>query len=157
MTLQSLQRRIVGLSILIGSMAALVFTAAPSAAFDTELRAGVFMDADAFALGGGLLAPMGSRWFFNPNVEFAFGDQDLVVVSGDFHYDFAASGGMSPWLGVGPTILMRDRAGDGSDTDVGLNILAGLGATRGTARPFAQVRGVIADDSQVVLTGGIRF
>jgi hypothetical protein len=157
MALQSIQRPIVGLSMLILLVAGTTLSPARASAFDSELRAGVFMDADAFALGGGFLAPVGNRWFFNPNAEFAFGDQDLVAVSGDFHYDFAGSNGMSPWLGLGPTILMRDTPGDGSDTDVGLNVLAGLGGTRGTLRPFAQVRGIVADNSQVVLTGGIRF
>jgi hypothetical protein len=132
------------------------------AAMDTDLRAGVYTDSEAIGVGAGLLTPVGSssRWFFNPNVEIGFGDEEnLIGVNGDFHYDFYNSGnsGMSAWFGGGPAILMTNPDNGDSQTDLGLNVLTGLGGTSGAVRPFAQVKGIITDESQVVLQGGIRF
>src|SRR6266850_6973726 len=70
------------------------------AAVDADLRAGVFLDADAVGVGGGVLTRVGSegRWFFNPNLEVGFGDhENIVAMNGDFHYDFAKDNGMSVW------------------------------------------------------------
>ena len=132
------------------------------AAMDTDLRAGVYTDSEAIGVGAGLLTQVGStsRWFFNPNVEIAFGDEEnLVGLNGDFHYDFysSANSGMSAWLGGGPAVLMSNPDAGDTQTDLGLNVLAGLGGNGGTVRPFAQVKGIITDESQVVLQGGIRF
>jgi hypothetical protein len=60
-------------------------------------------------------------------------------------------------MGAGPALLVSDLGDDASDTDVGLNLLTGIGASRGDVRPFGQIRGVIADQSEVVLAGGIHF
>jgi len=130
------------------------------AAVDADLRAGVYPDADAVAVGGGVLAPVGANtgWYFNPNVEVAIGDRsDLVAMSGDFHYDFASRAGTSFWVGAGPAVLMTGRDGRDRDTDLGINVLTGLGARRGDVRPFAQLRGTMSDHSQIALAGGVRF
>jgi hypothetical protein len=134
--------------------------ARPAAAeVDVDLRAGVYMDAEAFAVGAGLLSPLGSHnWFFNPNLEIAFGDNaNMVSLNGDIHYDFAGSSSMSMWLGAGPALLVRDPDGGSSDTNLGLNVFTGITGTRGSVRPFAQLKGVVSDNSEVVLQGGIRF
>lgn len=125
---------------------------------DTDLRAGVYTDLSAFAIGGGLLSPMGSRWFFNPNVELAVADGGrLFTINGDFHYDLPSEGPMSFYLGGGPALLFSDPEGrGGSDTDFGLNLLAGVSGL-GTPRPFAQLRGIFANGNEVALMGGIRF
>ena len=129
------------------------------AAVDVDLRAGVYMDAEAFGVGAGLLSPLGSHnWFFNPNLEIAFGDNaNLVSLNGDIHYDFAGSSNMSMWIGAGPALLMTDPDGGESDTNLGLNVLTGITGTHGSVRPFAQLKGVVSDNSEVVLQGGIRF
>ncbi len=113
------------------------------AGVDPEVRAGLYPEADAVSVGGGLLTQMGSRsrWFFNPNVEVAMGDRDIVALSGDVHYDFANEGNASFWVGAGPTVLVTDRPGADADTDLGLNLLTGVGGSRGNVRPFAQLRG----------------
>ena len=131
-----------------------------SAGTDVDLRMGVYPDADAFAFGGGLLTDIGhtSNWYFNPNIEFAMGDtRDLMILSGDFHYDFGATSGLSIWAGGGPALLMNNPDHGDSSTDFGLNALMGLGARSGNVRPFGQIRGTIADNSQLALQGGIRF
>jgi hypothetical protein len=130
------------------------------AVVDGDVRAGVYPDVDAVSVGGGVLAPVGhsGRWYFNPNLEVAMGgSRDIVAMSGDFHYDFAEQGNTSFWMGGGPAILVTDRASGNNDTDLGINVLTGVGARRGDVRPFAQLRGTMANDSQVALSAGIRF
>lgn len=141
----------------------LSLVAAPRNAMATvvgDVRAGVYPDADAVSVGGGVLAPVGQsgHWFFNPNLEVAMGDsRDIVAMSGDFHYDFAEQGSASFWMGGGPALLVTDRTSGSSDTDLGVNVLTGVGSRRGDVRPFAQLRGTVANNSQVSLSAGIRF
>src|SRR5262249_23861190 len=97
-------------------------------------------------------------WYFNPNIEFAMGDtRDLKVLSGDFHYDFGATSGLSIWAGGGPALLMNNPDVGETTTDFGLNALMGVGDRSGSGRPFGQVGGTIADHGQLALQGGIRF
>jgi hypothetical protein len=134
--------------------------ASARAAVDGDLRAGVFVDPDAVGVGAGVLAPVSSdhRWFFNPNLEVGFGDnENIIAMNGDFHYDITENTNMSVWMGAGPAVLVTDPDAGSSRTDLGLNLLTGLGGTTGSVRPFAQLKGVVADQSQVVLQGGIRF
>ena len=127
---------------------------------DTDLRAGYYVDAEAFGVGVGLISPMGSshHWYFNPNLEFAFGDEaNLFSVNGDMHYDFATFKSSQMWLGAGPALLMTDPDGGDSDTNLGLNVFTGITAVRGGSRPFAQLKAVLSDNNEVVLQAGIRF
>ena len=128
------------------------------AGVDGDVRAGV-TDGDRVAVGGGLLTQVGSsrHWYFNPNVDMTVGDnRDQFAMNGDFHYDLNTSG-PAFWVGGGPALMVVDRDGADNDTDVGLNVLTGIGKKHGDVRPFAQLRGTIADDSQVQIAGGVRF
>jgi hypothetical protein len=131
------------------------------AAVNADVRAGVYPSADAVSVGGGVLANMGgedSHWYFNPNVEVAMGDRkDIVAMSGDFHYDFDTQSNTAFWMGAGPAVLVTDRKDASSDTNLGMNVLTGVGAKRGQVRPFAQLRGTVASEGQVTIAGGIRF
>lgn len=129
-----------------------------SAGTDVDLRAGYYSDMSAVTLGGGFLSSMGSSWFFNPNLEVAFGDGGtMTAMSGDFHYDFASNGNLSPYLGLGPTLLFANPDRGSSNTNLGMNLLGGVSGLSGTVRPFAQIKAVLADNSEVALMGGIRF
>jgi len=134
-----------------------------NAAVATDIRAGVYTDVDAVGVGAGLLTPIGRddyRWYFNPNAELAFGDRDFVSLNGDVHYDLSYQQPTSFWLGAGPAVIMRDDVNNDRQTDMGVNLLAGFGATRGTVRPYGQLKGVVVDDndrSGVALMGGVRF
>ncbi len=149
-----------GLAAVILTAAALLAPAVSAAATDTDLRAGIYPDANALALGAGILADVGAGggWYFNPNVELAMGGRrDVVAMSGDFHYDFAENRSTSFWMGAGPAVLLTSRRGGDRETDVGLNVLTGLGARRGEVRPFAQLRGTLAGSGELALAGGVRF
>lgn len=131
---------------------------------DIDLRGGVYTDIEEGFVGGGVLMPVTGNWYFNPNVEYVFVDPgSLWTVNGDFHYDFAQVGDWSIWAGGGPAVLFRDfdddrpgRRGD-DDTDVGANLIAGIGMVSGGVRPFGQVKVVLADDTEAVLAVGLRF
>lgn len=126
-----------------------------AAQLDGDFRAGVNLDADAVTIGGGVLLDLEHRggWYFNPNVEAGISDdEDILSMSGDFHYDFESTRGATFYLGAGPTLLSRRDQGD-----FGLNLLAGLAGRHGQVRPFAQFKGVVADRDELVLMGGVRF
>jgi hypothetical protein len=143
------------------ALALAISTAAVArASVDADVHAGIVMDPDAVALGGGLLADVGSpgSWYFNPTVDLALADaRDMVSLNGDFHYDFTQSRSTSFWMGAGPALIWTDRVGRDADTDVGMNLLAGLGGRSGEVRPFGQLKGTVADNSSIMLSGGIRF
>ena len=129
------------------------------AGVDADVRAGVFTNADAVGVGAGILTPIGDRrdrWYANPNAEVAVGNDNLFSLNGDFHYDVSNQRTTSVWLGAGPAIIVQDHKGD-SNTDLGMNLLAGMGKTRGNVRPYGQIKGVVSDNSGVALVGGIRF
>jgi hypothetical protein len=152
--------RRIAILILISGAAWTMGVGSARAGVDTDLRAGVYMDANAVGVGAGVLTPVSSdnRWFFNPNLEVGFGDnENLILMNGDFHYDLNQSNNMSVWMGAGPAVIVTDPSVGNSRTDVGLNLLTGLSGTNGSVRPFAQLKGIVADNSQVVLQGGIRF
>jgi hypothetical protein len=150
-----------GLFVAAVSAALLGFVAAPAGAqTDFGLRAGAYLENSDPFVGLELLTRMGSSdWFFNPNVEFVFADQrDRITGNFDFHYDFRVTGDYYLWAGAGPAILYTD--GDGardSETDAGLNLLAGIGWRLSNLTPYAQVKVVVSDDSELVAAVGVRF
>ena len=149
-----------GPAVMLGLLATVALTGSPAAAangdVDVDLRAGVYMDADAPAVGGGILMSVGggySGWYFNPNIEFAFRDNDTeAALSGDFHYDFPTGNSISPYVGLGPSILFTDN-----DNDFALNVLGGIAGRRGEVRPFGQLKALIGGNDEIALMGGIRF
>lgn len=146
---------------LAAGVAVLAWNPAPAnAGTDYDLRLGYYTDAQGLAVGAGLLSSVGSsaRWFFNPNVEMAFGDAtNNLTLNGDFHYDFAHSDAMSFYMGAGPAVIHTDPEFADSNTDLGLNLFGGVTGTRGSSRPFLQLKGILSDDTEVALMGGIRF
>lgn len=132
---------------------------ASAAGVDGDIRGGYYFDSERAHIGGGIVTSMSrdGRWYLNPNLELALSDgSDLFALSGDFFYTFPTSPGTMFWLGGGPALLIEDSAVD-SETSAGLNILGGVGGRRGDIRPFGQFKAVLSDNSEVVLTGGIRF
>jgi len=138
----------------------LAWTVPARAQTDAEVRVGFYTDPDAVSFGGGILTPLSTSepWMFNPNVEFAIGDfANVIALNADFHYDFPTGSSLAYWMGAGPAVLFTDRDVGGTDTDIGLNIIAGLGARYGAARPFVQMKGVVGGDSRLAIAGGMRF
>jgi len=130
------------------------------ASIDGDVRAGAYTDADAGMVGGGVLMDIDSthHWYFNPNLEIAFPENaDLMTVNGDFHYDFPGASKVTYWVGAGPALRFEDPEFGNRDTDLGANLLAGIGSRQGDVRPFGQLKVTIADDSEAVILFGVRF
>lgn len=141
-------------------LAVLLFVAWPAGAVDFGVRAGGYLeDHDPF-VGLELLHRLGgSKWFFNPNVEFVFADErDRVAASFDFHYDFRTRTTYTLWAGGGPAVIFREGQGRNDDeTDFGVDLLGGIGWPIQSVTPYAQLKIVLSDDSEVVAAVGVRF
>lgn len=127
---------------------------------DFGVRGGFYDDADAGFIGGELLWGLTRQWYFNPNFEHVFVDNgDLNTISADIHYDLPTRSPFYVWLGGGPTVMLRDPdCNSCSDTDFGLNLLAGVGFGKGQAlRPYLQGKVILSDETEAVLAVGLRF
>ncbi len=129
-----------------------------------EVRGGLYTQSSDGFLGGGVLTAISDTWYFNPNAEVVFGDGSYFTVNADVHKDLNMSSGPAFWLGGGPAIVVADshdpdltnNPGD-SDLDLGLNLLGGVGAKYGSARPFGQLKYMISDQNQFSMALGLRF
>lgn len=154
------------------SMAALaalfVVAAAPAAAQDWDfgVRGGYYTDVEEGFLGIEALVPLdtdGTVFFINPNLEWVFVDPgELWSLNLDGHWDFWNGPTASAWLGAGLAAIFREievgRRGRSEDeTDIGVNLLAGLGARRGELRPYVQGKAVLSDETEFVIAVGLRF
>lgn len=145
------------------SIAVTSLAAGPAAAdVDVGVRGGYYTDAEDGFLGVDLLMQISdTRWFFNPNLEYVFVDPgDLATLNLDVHYDLDTDNDdLYIWLGGGPAIIFRDddRANGDDETDLGLNLLGGVGWQLESVVPYVQAKAVIADDNEVVLAVGVRF
>ena len=143
-------------------LALLVATMTPSLAhadLDGDLRGGVYTDASETFVGAGLLTSIGGGWMFNPNIEWVFVDRgDLATLNADFHYDFASQDQTDFWLGAGLAGVFRENRFGNDETDLGLNLLGGVGFLRNSAvRPYLQAKILLSDETEGVVAVGIRF
>jgi hypothetical protein len=148
------------LTLLSAALLAVAATPAARADVDLDLRAGIYTDGSDGFLGGGVLWDVGQRghWMANPNLEYVFvNNGDLFTLNGDVHYDLQVDAPFAVWAGGGPALLFADPDEGDSETDFGLNLLAGIGAKEGGIRPFAQVKLIVSDESQLVFGFGLRF
>lgn len=126
-------------------------------------------DADV-GLGGRLVAGVedysGLEVIGSVDIFFPDGDFDYWEINGNAVYNFEIVGAPSlrPYAGGGLNVAHRDPdsveapADDvGSDTDVGLNLLAGSKFPLEGFTPFVEVRGEISGGEQLVITGGFLF
>ena len=159
----TLRSRLLVSALLIGATAS--FSVPAAADVDVGLRGGYYTDAEEAFLGADLLMQIqDTRWFFNPNLEYVFVDPgDLATLNLDVHYDLDTDNDdMYVWLGGGPAIIFRDHEGPGrnddeDDTDLGINLLGGIGWQLESVVPYLQAKAIIADDNEVVLAVGVRF
>ncbi len=142
---------------LVGAAAAAVLTAAPAKAGDFSVRAGAYTDESRFFVGAEYRAPVGGRLVVAPNFEVVIPEEgSYFSFSADLHYLFRAPGQLQPWLGAGLGVYARNHEGGNDHTDVGLNLIGGLGL-RTTLKPYVQLKVVVKDDTALVLGFGIRF
>jgi hypothetical protein len=139
----------------------IAWMAAPArAGTSADLRAGVYTDANAFALGGGVHASLSAApsWYFNPNMEVAFADRrNVITLNADFHYDFPSTSSMFFYMGAGPALLFTHPDGGDTRSDAGLNLIGGVTSVRSSVQPFMQLKGTVGGTSEFALMGGVRF
>ena len=164
MTIPTLSWKRLSLALALAVLVTLLGSRAADARVAPEVRAGYFFDAEAAMIGGGALFPTQARLMFNPNAEWVFVDNvTFFTLNGDFHFDLNPGyEGPAYWVGAGVALLYadidNDLVGDSdADIDVGLNLIGGLGAKRGSARPFVQGKLILSDNSEFSVAGGLRF
>lgn len=121
-----------------------------------------FLEPDAgdggIALGAHLeLESPGSRWHVQPNVLYWNGDP-LTGFNGnvDAFYHFGPESRTIPYLGGGLGFSMIDLPGNiDSQTDLGVNLLAGMMFPSGRNSMFLEGRYTISDVNQAALLFGI--
>lgn len=134
------------------SLAALVAAPTAQAQVDWGARVGLVLDGTDPMIGVEAIMPLTGDFFFNPNLEHVFGDNDYTSVNADVHYDFDLRRvDRFLWIGAGAALLLAD------DTDFGANIFAGYGWDTGRLIPYAQAKLLLADDTQGSIAVGLRF
>ena len=124
-------RFVTGLSFL---LALLVVSAAPAAAQDAGVRAGISVDPDQFYFGGHIeTSALVDRLHFRPNVEIGFGDDLMLIAANmEFVYKFPPRSGWGLYAGGGPALNIYSFDDvDESETEGGFNILIGAEQSRG--------------------------
>jgi hypothetical protein len=135
------------------------------------LRGSAWLEDTDPGVGVELVVPLGAKnWYFNPNVEGVFSDaNDRLIGNLDFHYDFFQTKDLTVWAGAGLAVIHnQDPRGDQDDNqvrdvdkpvvvEVGGNFLAGIGWKLDQILPYAQLKAVVADDSELVASVGVRF
>lgn len=151
-------RKTTGVAVLLLALCGLLAFPETSRAVDFGVRGGFYSDAESGFLGAELLTGLTRSWYLNPNFEYVFVDDgDLYTLNLDAHYDFPTRSPFYLWAGGGPAVIFSDN-GFEDETDIGLNLLAGVGFGKGQAlRPYVQGKVVISDDTEAVLGVGIRF
>jgi hypothetical protein len=123
------------------------------------IRAGYYTDVSDAFVGGELLTSISNHTYFNPNVEYVFTDGfTFLTFNGDFHHDFPSRSSTFYWLGAGLAALYTNPEGEGDNqTDLGVNLLGGIGFSRGSTIPYVQGKFVLSDNSEFVVGFGLRF
>lgn len=153
------------------SLAAFVGIASFGTPADAEARArvgvrgGQYMDlgrsgVDEPFLGVELIAGITDRVYFNPNVEYVFIDHGkLATANLDVHVALPVTEAAHLWIGPGLAVVYTDPDGpQESDTEFGLNLLAGVAVHVGDVDPYMQLKFLFVDDhEQFVWAVGVRF
>jgi hypothetical protein len=125
------------------------------------IRGGAYFDASGFFIGGEILAKIQNRWYFNPNIEYVFGDgADLFSANFDVHYDLPVNQSFYVWVGGGLAVIHIDPDNPGldGDTDPGLNVFMGVGFPFSRGKVFyIQPKAIFSDHSDFSLAFGLRF
>ncbi len=124
------------------------------------IRTGIYSNSNSIFLGGEIIAPIGSRWNINPNIEYVFVPHyTYATFNADFVY-FAPVDvrNLYIWGGGGLGLVYENPNGpsDGT-TNPGINLLGGIGFQAGNIIPYIQPKIILKNDSEFVLTFGIRF
>jgi hypothetical protein len=120
-------------------------------------RVGYNFDAEAVTIGGQFSIPIARRLEFYPSADVHLVDVgSMLTVNIDLKYRVPAEGIQWLYLGTGLGIARRSF-NDNSDSDLGLNLFAGVESLSGRIHPFGEIRFLVADGSQAQLAAGLNF
>lgn len=126
--------------------------ASAQAQVDWGARIGLALDGSDPLFAVEAIMPISGEFFFNPNIEHVFGDEDYTSINADVHYDFDIDRrDHFFWAGVGAAAILDD------DTDFGANVFAGYGIDMGSLIPYLQAKLLFADDTEGSISLGVRF
>jgi hypothetical protein len=117
-------------------------------------------DVDETFVGVEVIAGVTRRVYFNPNLEYVLIEEGKLGTGNlDFHLDLPVADEVHLWLGAGLAVVYADPDGPiESDTDLGLNLLAGIGFQAGPVIPYLQGKLILVEEEeQLVWAVGIRF
>ena len=115
---------------------------------------------DETFVGVEVIAGITNRIYFNPNVEYLLLDEGQAGTGNlDFHGDLPVGDAVHLWLGAGLAVLYTDPEGPPeSDTELGVNLLVGVGFRVGPTIPYLQGKLILLDEEeQLVWAVGLRF
>lgn len=105
-----------------------------------------------FNIPGNNLEAVGSVDVFFPDGDVNWLDANANVF---YHFHLTDSPSVLPYLGGG--LNLAHLSNDASATEAGLNLGGGVRFPGGGITPFVELRGVISDADQLVISGGILF
>lgn len=119
-------------------------------------QVGYNFDYEAVVLGAQFSAPIGRHLEFYPSFNYFLVDAGTVwALSADLKYRVPMEG---EWLYLGGGLnFTRAEFGGASNTDTGLNLIAGIESRVGNIHPFGEFRLTVGDGSTAQLAGGLNF
>ncbi len=124
------------------------------------VRIGSYTELDELYIGADFVSPLGTRTWFNPNLEYVLLEHGtFLTANADIHYDLLTGQSALAWLGGGAGLAYFNPEGDGDNsTDLALNLLGGIGLkAKNGLIPYVQLKFILGNADDVVLTLGLRF
>jgi hypothetical protein len=114
-------------------------------------------DVEEFGIGAQYSTPITTFLEFYPSFDYYFVDPgSLWALNADLKVRVA--GEELSWLYIGGGLNISRASFEGaSNTDTGLNLLAGWEKTTGRVHPFAELRLTFGDGSSTQIAGGLNF
>ena len=145
--------------LLISSCAAVLPAAAPAAPLGWSVSGGWYSDGiEDFFLGAGARVSLGGITV-SPNAEWIFVESgSAYTLNVDGTLPVLPLGVASVYVGGGLGLFTIDPEGGDSDTETGINVIAGAGLNAVPLKPFAQFKYVFLDgDDPMAFSIGARF
>ena len=131
---------------------------------DFGLRTGYYVGTDGPFVGLEVAFPFLPLFYFNPNIEAAFGNhRDTFSMNADAYLEIPIPEPTRVWFGGGPAVLIRNNSlppphHNSDDVNLGLNAFTGVGWRTGSGPMFYfQGKVVLTSDVEGVFGFGIRF
>jgi hypothetical protein len=114
-------------------------------------------DLNELGIGPQLSVPVARHLEFYPSFDFYFVDPgSFIALNADLKYRLASEN--LAWLYVGGGLNVTRAATSGaSNTNAGVNLLAGAESLRGTVHPYGELRLTVGDGSTAQIAVGLNF